>query len=142
MASGVTHARATKRNIIILGVPTVLVGTALYLDQTWAWLGFSLGLVIGHLLTPDIDHHYYTHEEWRIRRWNKVLGLLWSAYWWPYEKLHSHRGISHTLFVGTIGRFLYLLWGPLLLSLDLWPFWLVVLAGWIVQDCTHLWLDC
>ncbi len=143
MANGVTHARATKRNIFFIGVPALVLGSSYY--PSHGWLGLGLGLAIGHLLTPDIDHHYYTHEEWRIYRWSKLLGLAWSAYWWPYAKLHGHRGVSHTPFVGTVGRFLYLLWGPLVASAYLpntiWLFWLAVLVGWLIQDFTHLWLD-
>lgn len=140
MASGVEHRAATKRNLKWLAVPSLVM-----IAYEPLAVGFPLGLVIGHILTPDIDHHWTTIEELRMKHYSRILGGVWSLYWWPYQRFHSHRGKSHTPFLGTLGRFLYLLWWPLVLTaswgMGVWLFWLFVFAGMCAQDLTHLRLD-
>lgn len=140
MADGKEHRAATKRNLKWLTVPSL----AMIAYEPLA-VGFPIGLVIGHILTPDIDHHWTTIEELKMRQYSRFVGRLWSIYWWPYQRMHPHRGRSHTPFLGTLGRFVYLLWWPLLLTaswgVEVWLFWLFVFAGMCVQDLTHLRLD-
>lgn len=140
MAEGIDHRAATKRNLKLLAVPSLF---AVAYDPLA--LGFPLGLALGHVLTPDIDHPWKTIEELKMYSYNPWLGRLWYAFWWPYQKTHSHRGISHRPFVGTAERFFYLLWLPWLLTAGLgWQvhvFWLFLYIGWCWQDFTHLRLD-
>ena len=96
---------------------------------------------------PDLDHHVHTESEARIYRYNKVLGVLWSLYWWPYQKMMPHRGRSHNIPAGTFDRFVLLFWLPVLASCYLAPsmwlllFWLLTFAGQCIVDAVHLWLD-
>jgi uncharacterized metal-binding protein len=63
---------------------------------------FSLSYLIGtFLVTPDLDL-----AEQRVRsksNWG-LLGLLWV----PYGALFSHRGLSHSWFLGPLTRLLYM----------------------------------
>lgn len=140
MANGRDHRAATKRNLKWLAFPSLV---AVAFDPLA--IGLPLGLIMGHILTPDIDHHWTTIEELRMYSYSRFFGRLWSIFWWPYQKLHSHRGYSHKRFIGTAGRFLYLLWLPVLLTADLgwqiWTFWMFLYIGWCWQDFTHLRLD-
>ena len=142
MASGKRHARSTKRNLFWL-LPS---STLLALLEPSA-LGLGLGSILGHLITPDIDHHKFTYEENRIYRFSKILGTIWWLYWKPYEKIFAHRGISHVKVIGTLTRFLYLLWYPLFVDPAIWTdsvswvFWMWVFVAWVVQDSAHLRLD-
>lgn len=136
MAGGKRHAKSTKRNLKWM----LPVGSIASLADPNC-LGFLLGAIIGHVLTPDIDHHFYTYEEYRIYRYNRILGFLWWLYWLPYEKLVPHRGISHQPIVGTATRFFYLLWFPLLYFDIPTLFLFYVFIAWAIQDFTHLRLD-
>lgn len=146
MPSGRIHA--------MVGIPVALtltatgVGASLMLHPVLA--GVTVGAWLGVIVTPDIDHHYITVEEQRIARWNKIAGLLWWLYWWPYERTHPHRGKSHSWPAGTVGRMVYLCWPLLVASMAIaegdagvWLllFWVLVFVGWSVQDCIHLAMD-
>lgn len=136
MAGGKYHAKATKRNLLWLLPVSGLVMTV---EPTG--VGIAVGAIIGHVLTPDIDHHYTTYEEYRVYRYSRLLGFCWWLYWLPYEKLIPHRGISHIPVVGTATRFLYLLWFPLWYTHIPYLFWVFVFVGWCIQDNKHLQLD-
>lgn len=142
MASGKRHAKSTKRNLFWLLPSSIFLA---FVEPSA--IGLGLGSIIGHLITPDIDHHKFTYEENRIYRLNKLLGALWWLFWWPYEKIFAHRGISHWKVIGTLTRFLYLLWYPLFYNSAIWTdtaswlFWLWLFLGWTVQDFAHLRLD-
>jgi len=106
MASGQQHDRATW----ILALPFGLL---------WGpWLGLAgvtaagLAFLIGGLwLSPDLDTRSNPS-----RRWGP-LRLLW----WPYRQLLRHRSLlSHSPFLGSAGRLLYLAA-------------LVGLAGWLLH---------
>lgn len=144
MADGKTHAvesRKTANRVSWIGGLAALISPLS--------IGFVIGVWLGHIVSPDLDHHFTTYDEWRIRRYNRLAGLLWSIYWWPYQKTHSHRGRSHRWPIGTIERMIYLLWLPIGASLYQWPgqalplfiFWLAVFTGWSIADDTHLRLD-
>ncbi len=78
---------------------------------------FGLSYFVGtFLVTPDLDL-----AENRVRsksHWG-LLGLLWI----PYGSLFSHRGLSHTWFVGPLTRLVYMVVVALALS------WLVTAAA-------------
>lgn len=154
MADGRTHTHATTA---VLAAGTLLgIGIILQSPTAPALAGVAgtwCGLVAGHLVTPDIDHHHTTIEEGRFLRVFGLLGWLWIAFWWPYRQVFRHRGWSHTVPVGTLSRVLYLA-GPAYLlywfsgaTLSpeqiayLPPFTLAFLAGWMLQDLVHLALD-
>jgi uncharacterized metal-binding protein len=146
MANGKQHAQATRKTGWVM--TAVSVPMAVMLHPTL--FGCAVGAWLGHLVTPDMDHHWTTYDEWRIRRWNPLLGWLWSLYWTPYQWTHPHRGSSHTWPKGTFVRFVYCLWAPILLSAFAVPylhpvwigiFWGSVFFGWSVADETHFRLD-
>lgn len=141
MADGITHARYAKHAAVVITAGAVMVATV----QPVA-LGLAVGAWAGWLAGPDMDLHVHTEDKARIFRYNRVLGVLWSWYWWPYNLLNSHRGRSHTIPAGTFDRFVLLFWPFVLLSLaqlSVWLvlFWLMVFAGQCVVDAVHLWLD-
>lgn len=146
MANGDVHGPQNFR----LGVMLTLVsgGAAFYYHPLFT--GGVVGSWLGFLATPDLDHHYITECEKRIERFNPLLGKLWRIYWWPYMKIISHRSYySHSWPVGTLIRFVYLLWFPLAYSayylaqvepayLVYWfVFWFNVFLSWSIQDIRH-----
>ncbi len=87
----------------------VLEGSAALINRQTLTL-FSLSYFIGtFLVTPDLDL-----AEQRVRsksNWG-MLGLLWI----PYGAIFSHRGLSHTWFIGPLTRLLYMAGVALALS--------------------------
>ena len=71
---------------------------------------FSVSYMVGtFLVTPDLDlaeNSVRSKSNWGL------LGLLWV----PYGALFSHRGLSHTWFLGPLTRLLYLVMVALALS--------------------------
>ncbi len=65
------------------------------------FLDFAVGYVISTIfLSPDIDlKHSHPTKRWKILKY----------FWRPYQKILKHRGLSHTPFVGTITRYIYVL---------------------------------
>jgi uncharacterized metal-binding protein len=124
-----------------------------------------LGLGAGILITPDLDVDGRTHEEARIRRLSRSLGMLWQVLWYPYALAMPHRSpLSHAPLVGTAGRIGYLATvaalGSALVATDLmawrgiqWPWWEwmlkaaawpglpLVFVGWAAQDGLHWLMD-
>lgn len=141
MADGRTHAAWSTTAASALTVASLAA-----LAVSPATVGIAVGAWIGHIVTPDIDHHATTYEERRMYRINIALGVLWQLYWTPYQKMSRHRGRSHS-WAGTVERFCYLLWLPVCLSLWLEPdalivqFWCMVFIGQLLVDCVHFWLD-
>ena len=150
MADGKTHAAA---NIQILKWTTFASAAAMAITQDPAVMVVGVGAIVGSwvglICTPDIDHHAQTHEESRMYRINYLLGLLWQAYWSPYQILIPHRSKwSHSpIFPGTFIRFIYLLWLPLIwtyFQLDFqtyFLFWMAAFCAQSVQDIRHAQLD-
>ena len=63
------------------------------------WL-FTFGYVFSMtFLSPDMD----LSQSVSYRNWG-----VFRLFWWPYAKIFSHRGISHSFFFGTLTRVLYL----------------------------------
>lgn len=153
MADGKKHTAAAQK---ILKCTTrasiaVAVAGAPFTSGTSVVVGIGLiiGSWVGLILTPDIDHHMTTIEEIRMKRINLIWGAVWQLYWTPYQILIPHRSIwSHDpVLPGTIIRFIYLLWYPLIwtysnINLDLFViFWLSVFTGQCIQDIRHAQLD-
>lgn len=143
MANGDVHARYAQRTATVL----TFVGVAAVVYHP-LMLGIVAGGWLGKICDPDLDiEDKHTQSEQRVWRYNRALGVLWSAYWYPYGVTRGHRGVSHTWPRGTLERFVYALWLPL--ALTFWQFdpllcgcwWLLVFCGLSVQDAVHLWLD-
>lgn len=117
---------------------------------------FSLSYLIGtFLVTPDLD---LAESSVRSKSNWGLLGLLWV----PYGAMFSHRGLSHTWFVGPLTRLVYMVVVALALSwlvsalapafgyslsiraqlLDDWPqLALGALAGYYLSQWLHLLAD-
>jgi uncharacterized metal-binding protein len=94
MASGRSHDRATS----LLALPFGLLWWPLL-----GWMGSVVAcgafLIGGLWLSPDLDTHSRATLRWG------PLALLW----WPYRRWLPHRSlISHSPFLGSAGRLLYL----------------------------------
>lgn len=166
MASGAQHERASTQLIYVLqplvlssmGVAAIAVWLG-YASGFYALLfgvcafGYLFGLYVGRRVTPDLDiDEVGTRQTRRYRRKYRTMGWVWRFFWWPYAKLHVHRGIAHTPFLGTLGRFVYLFIIPISILLY-WArvnaflffacllFWLWVYAGQSSQDLLHIWMD-
>ena len=162
MASGRTHEAV---NLTVFG--GLALGYAYARAQGWtpgasvlvttpSVTLFSLSYLIGtFLVTPDLDL-----AENRVRSKNNwgLMGLLWV----PYGALFSHRGLSHTWFVGPLTRLVYMFVVALALSwlvtelaplfgyqvsirarlVDTWPqLSLGALAGYYLSQWLHLIAD-
>lgn len=138
MANGKKHARATRRTLWTLGI--ISTGLIIYYQQ-WEMSGLYIGAILGHILTPDIDHHFVTYEEHRMYRINQLFGTIWYYYWAPYQWAFSHRGISHIMLLGTLTRFIYLLWYPLMAYPQFVVVYVYMFIAWSIQDYMHLILD-
>lgn len=143
MPNGAIHAQAANRAAAVIAVASV--ASAAFVHPIT--IGIAVGGLVGCIVDPDLDMHQHTQSEQRVRRFNPVVGLLWSAYWTPYDWSHPHRGTSHTWPYGTLVRFVYALW-PLLMASVLLANWLVIVCWWSlvfvglsVQDCLHLYMD-
>jgi uncharacterized metal-binding protein len=99
MTSGVNHDRLIIITTPIVGAATWCIDPSNVLPVTIAYFAG------GWWLSPDLDLASKPFHRWG------ALRLLWK----PYQSLFKHRGSSHWLFVGTLGRVLYLV-APLLLS--------------------------
>ncbi|MDH5183461.1 MAG: metal-binding protein [Gammaproteobacteria bacterium] len=106
MASGRTHALITAT----LAMPTAAtVGLLLSQGDVKLALIAGMGGLSGLLLHPDQDLDHLDFYEHRIIKWSWGLLAFWVGWWIPYGRLIPHRHwLSHTPFIGTIGRVMYL----------------------------------
>ena len=114
MPSGKTHLR-----IELFLLPLVLLAFCYWvfplLEPRYQWQAFSLFggayLVSSLLLSPDLDlRHNSARNNWG------VLGFVWI----PYTKIFKHRGLSHSLILGTLTRLAYLLAVGAVIALAVW----------------------
>lgn len=138
MAKGKKHAMATRRTLWLL---FMVSGVIIAYYRQWELTGLFMGATMGHLITPDIDHHWVTYEEHRMYRINRLFGTLWYIYWSPYQWVFKHRGLSHVIGFGTLTRFIYLLWYPLTLYPEYYVLYVCIYLTWFIQDYIHLILD-
>lgn len=167
MSDGRTHARVAT-TVLIIGSATAVYAAAKVPTMRPFVVPFSLGLINGLLVTPDIDMDQgITHEEARWRR-IPIIGFLafmiFATFWYPYSLAVPHRGISHVLIIGTLTRFFYQFAGAFfwLATITAWwysrspreflspyiadlemlaAFSLPFLVGWVIQDIGHLIYD-
>jgi len=94
MASGQQHDRATW----LLALPFGLLWGP-WLGQTGIAAGALAFLIGGLWLSPDLDTRSNPSRRWGPLR----------LFWWPYRRLLRHRSLlSHSPFLGSAGRLLYL----------------------------------
>ncbi len=135
MASGTHHDRLILSTTPIAALAAYAIDPAAALPLTASYL---LG---GLFLSPDLDTPSKPFHRWK--------GL--KAIWLPYQKLCKHRGTSHWLVIGTLGRVLYL-GVPLgaigmLAGIELagwvqeWRSVLIILIGLELSAWTHLAAD-
>lgn len=99
MADGKTHDRA-------IWLTTPAVGLAAWaIAPTYAAPVTIAHLWGGLLLSPDLDTRSRPYKRWGLLRF----------FWLPYQKTMKHRGWSHALIFGTLGRVGYLL-APVLIA--------------------------
>ena len=148
MPSGKTHARWGQSLALAWGIgygaPVALGTPAVSLDRAVA---IGVGLVVGILITPDIDLLSITHEERRIQRHlGSTAKVLWMLLWQQYARGIRHRcPLSHAPIRSTLIRAAYL-WPAWALAGWLFPpsWWSLacwLLAGWITQDTLHWAMD-
>lgn len=133
MASGNAHDRAT---VIAAGVIAGYAGFRQWegLNSGFYWL-MAGGCLLNLMLSPDLDGHRSNSK----RRW----GIL-SWYWYPYEKLISHRSIfSHFPMLGSAIRLGYVslpyqLWMRHEIN---WVLTIPVYLGLCVADTLHWIMD-
>lgn len=113
MPSGKTHLRIELFLLPLWGALFFFVAERSQLIP----LNWELGAVFvgaylfsSLLLSPDLDLRYNRSR----RRWGP-LGFLWI----PYTKIFKHRGVSHSLLLGTLTRLGYLSVLALLIALGL-----------------------
>lgn len=144
MASGRTHAAVAL-------IAAAVVPLAVYIYKPdWPLGPIVKGLLVGWLITPDVDIDDKTYEEERLENLpliGPLLGYIWQVSWYPYARAIPHRSpLSHWPPLATFLRYLYL-WGwawiimsclgqNLPLAVDLW-----FLGAWAVQDLLHLAFD-
>ena len=155
MSSGVTHLYGN----LIFG--TAITGTVLWLQPDLAASVF-IGAVAGMIITPDLDINHETITE-QIMNQVPFLGWLFGQAWYGYALIANHRGLSHNLFLGTLGRVawtllislvtLIFLFGLLqLIGISFDPIAVmrgltlvllnpVTLLAWFAQDVLHYILD-
>jgi uncharacterized metal-binding protein len=142
MSSGRVHANIAK-------VTAHVSSVALLYPESPQKAAFALGMLVGVLITPDLDLPGITYEERRMLDINEKIGNLWMLFTKPYSKLFKHRGISHWLVLGTLTRLPYglllllPLWqlSRLVFSLNVEPLLLYIFAGWTLQDAIHIVTD-
>lgn len=97
-----------ERIAIIVWAPTMAASWIAYANGHEAVAaGMALGAFTGFLVTPDIDANVTTREEYRMYKIFWPLGLIWQNLWAPYGLIFAHRGWSHTPFIGTFTRLIY-----------------------------------
>jgi uncharacterized metal-binding protein len=120
VADGITHLIA---NLVMGGA---IVGTVVIVAPEYLVPAF-VGSVAGLIITPDMDVDHKTETEhimWLI----PPIGWLFESAFHSYALLFKHRGLSHNLFLGTLGR---ILWSLLDISIAaILLFGICELIGW------------
>lgn len=98
MPSGHVHSVATVTLASAIGCAALITGES----ALWP---LAAGALSGLMLSPDLDV-----DDGNIsNHYARVMGIgwLWWLYWWPYRKIATHRGVSHTPLLGTLTRLGY-----------------------------------
>lgn len=142
MAAGTSHDQWTINFTPVVALGSGFLCGAFSLSPAIIPLSAAGFLLGGLYLSPDLDTPSRPFYRWKMLRW----------YWLPYQKLLPHRSKwSHTPFVGTAGRLLYL-FGPILLACSwagvplvvpvvVWQEVVAVIAGVVLSEVLHLFMD-
>ncbi|HPH95901.1 MAG TPA: DUF2227 family putative metal-binding protein [Anaerolineaceae bacterium] len=117
MAKGTSHATVS---LVLAGSVQVLpFVTQFTMQQT---VPFSIGALLGIFLTPDLDLVGGSISQRQVKRQaGNIIGTLWCALWYPYARLLGHRSwLSHTPFIGTLFRVVYMFLVPMAIWSLLW----------------------
>ena len=123
MATGKAHASIT--------LTQAATGAACFaLCRDWEdAVYFNGGVLLGLLLSPDLDLIAESSGQYSMEVWRKSLGrgigsliaIIWRGYWWLYSKAVPHRSyLSHGLIIGSALRVMYVIT----------PVVVAILAGW------------
>lgn len=146
MASGKQHAAASKW----VGKWGAVAAFLIAYDITYA-AAFYYGAKAGIYLTPDLDVNRRTYIEYKLTRHRlfvvRVLGWLFTAYWYPYGLLVPHRHwVSHKPIIGTAIRLMYGFWWVVFIpppnvnsevAFWLWHLLLWWMIGLVCSDIAH-----
>lgn len=101
MADGRTHFISN----VIMGIGVALL---VHRNMPSATPYVITGLTIATIITPDMDLEGTTYTERAVRK-IPLIGTIWQVQWYLYTLWWRHRGYSHNLFLGTIGRAFWLI---------------------------------
>lgn len=156
MASGKVHFAGNIINGTILTVSTYI-----YSKEIVPLV--IIGSILGTLITPDMDLEGTTFTE-KLMRKIPIIGFIWQISWYPYALLAKHRGLSHNIFLGTLGRILWLMIIITIYTILVFGFYtllnqqitlqpmnwfsnieftqvFIIFIIWALQDCNHYGLD-
>lgn len=144
MPDGHIHARATA--IVAIAAPLILYRAGVANTAHAAYV--SAGALTGILVSPDLDLMENGNLSLAIiRKRSHFLAWLWKIFWYPYARVHHHRGMSHWPIIGTVVRVLYLAF-PFTIILVLFrirvpplPWFFPAFAGLCLVDIVHIFLD-
>lgn len=141
MASGKVHAVAS------LGLSIPVGALALEFYGWRVGLATALGCAAGVFLSPDLDMEQRTVSETLLYRLHPLVGFPFRAFWFPYAKLFTHRGVSHWPLVGTVTRLAYIaVWAaavwlvvrqPVIPPFWEWPETWGAVVGLCISDVAH-----
>lgn len=117
-----------------LAINTAVLGGVYFLAKDYVDTDAQILFVAGYafasfFLSPDLDLFYST----ATKNW-KFLRLLW----WPYSKIMKHRGLSHSLFLSTITKLVYISFMTLSLYLATIMIGLYLEQGEIIHSGVHV----
>ena len=86
----------------------VLVPISIYTGEIELIAIFS-GYLLGSFIEPDLDQYAITTSEARLYKWFKDVGAFIVGYFTWYAYRFKHRGISHYPIIGTLTRWVWML---------------------------------
>ena len=117
-----------------LAINTAVLGGVYFLTRDYVEMPDQINFAAGYIfasffLSPDLDLFYST----ATKNW-KFLRILW----WPYSKLMKHRGLSHSLFLATITKLLYMSFVALSIYMGIIMLALYIDNGEMVYSGQHM----
>ncbi len=117
-----------------LAINTAVLGGVYFLTRDYVEMPDQINFAAGYVfasffLSPDLDLFYST----ATKNW-KFLRILW----WPYSKLMKHRGLSHSLFLATITKLLYMSFVALSIYMGIIMLALYIDNGEMVYSGQHM----
>lgn len=101
MSSGIVHRNAS----LMLAVGFV-AGGVLFQDANWAH--YSVGAMIGVMVSPDWDVDRGFIGDMYVRRLGSIAEFVWDSFLYVYRRSIKHGSpVSHWPILGTLGRIIY-----------------------------------